>query len=203
MSWVSCQYLATKLNSEAFFRSPSLHAENSSIIGPIIGGVLAEPCKTLPSLFPAGTIWEKFPYLLPNLFSALAVFCGVIIGLLFLEETHEEKRHNRDRGLEFGKYLLSMLPWNHEKRVQLPIAKGDCQPLLVDTPELLPGYQSTENSPKLKSMSSRGLPEALDMPLPRVRGPSHNKVFTRTVMLNIISYGILALYEHTTSYLLM
>ncbi|KAL8399904.1 hypothetical protein RB594_000351 [Gaeumannomyces avenae] len=172
-----------------------------SIIGPIIGGALAEPCETLPSLFPRGSIWEKFPYLLPNLFSAIAVFLGVIIGILFLEETHEEKRLNRDRGVELGKYLLGLLPWNREKHVSTT-GKGDSQPLLMDTTEFLPGYRTNENSPQLVA---RDLPEALDLPpisgLPLPRAPA-GTIFTRPVVLNIVSYGILAFHTMTYDQLL-
>ena len=56
-----------------------------SIIGPAIGGALARPCISYPQFFAKGTIWDRFPYLLPNLFSAATVFIGVIVGLLFLQ----------------------------------------------------------------------------------------------------------------------
>jgi hypothetical protein len=42
-------------------------------------------------MFPKGTIFEKFPYLLPNFVCTVIVLCGLVIGILFLEETHAEK----------------------------------------------------------------------------------------------------------------
>ena len=76
----------------------------------MIGGALARPCISYPELFPSGTIWDRYPYLLPNLFSAFVVFVGVVNGILFLEETHAEKKLRRDRGLELGNWILARMP---------------------------------------------------------------------------------------------
>lgn len=86
----------------------------SSIFGPVIGGALARPCDSFPDYFPRGSVWDRYPYLLPNLFSVVVVCAGVVIGILFLEETHRELRHERDRGIELGNRLGSLVtrPWN-------------------------------------------------------------------------------------------
>ena len=81
----------------------------SSILGPALGGALAEPCLSYPGIFARGTIFDIFPYLLPNLICALVVICGVMVGVLFLEETHEEKRHRRDVGLDAGRWIVQKL----------------------------------------------------------------------------------------------
>jgi hypothetical protein len=61
-----------------------------SLIGPVIGGHLADPVKTLPSIFREGTLWETFPYLLPNLIVILIIITGGFLGLFFLEESHPQ-----------------------------------------------------------------------------------------------------------------
>ncbi|KFY49161.1 hypothetical protein V495_00680 [Pseudogymnoascus sp. VKM F-4514 (FW-929)] len=61
-----------------------------SIIGPIIGGYLAEPVKNYPSLFYEGTIWDKFPYLLPNLVVAMFLLSSCALRLTCSEEVHPE-----------------------------------------------------------------------------------------------------------------
>lgn len=55
-------------------------------IGPMLGGELVYPATFAPQIF-GGTIFDKHPYLLPNL--AYAIFAAIawIIGALFLEET--------------------------------------------------------------------------------------------------------------------
>ncbi|ORX41157.1 major facilitator superfamily domain-containing protein [Kockovaella imperatae] len=51
-------------------------------IGPLIGGAFSEPAKRLPALF-SGTLFDRFPYLLPALVSACVPVCTAI-GYLFL-----------------------------------------------------------------------------------------------------------------------
>ncbi|KAI5290797.1 hypothetical protein KEM52_000350, partial [Ascosphaera acerosa] len=67
-----------------------------SIIGPAMGGALAQPCDNYPSLFPRGSIFDSFPFLLPNLICVVILLVGITVGVLFLEETHPEKRYRRD-----------------------------------------------------------------------------------------------------------
>ncbi|KZL86598.1 major facilitator superfamily transporter [Colletotrichum incanum] len=168
-----------------------------SIVGPFIGGALARPVVTYPWLFDAGTIWDRYPYLLPNLFSAATVFCGVIIGLLFLEETHSERKKRRDPGVELGKRILS---WVSTKSCQIPARKAEKQALLDD--DELPGYRTTENSPQLVGSAS-AIPEPTEtLDLSDAANSDEvneqpKKIFTRPVILNIISYGILAFHTMT------
>lgn len=174
-----------------------------SIVGPVIGGALARPCVSYPEIFARGTIWDRFPYLLPNLFSAAAVFVGVVVGLLFLEETHAMKKLERDRGLELGNYLLGRLSKlrgcsrsssTPEKQALLEDkARKSYQTLglLSDSEsedESLPAYRSSENSPKLIPRDRRTV--VRNEP---VRISSDSKIFTKAVVMNIVSYGILAL----------
>ncbi|KAI0387688.1 MFS general substrate transporter [Hypomontagnella monticulosa] len=177
-----------------------------SIVGPMIGGALARPCISYPSLFPAGSIWDKYPYLLPNLFSAFIVLIGVINGILFLEETHCEKKLKRDRGLELGNWILSGLPifrkCTESRDEKSKLAEMEAEPLL-DHDEQLPGYQtnenSPENSPRLRSASVPSVAwDALDLE----NGQEDlnlgiSGIFTRPVVLNIVSFGILAFHTMT------
>ncbi|KAH8879706.1 MFS general substrate transporter [Thozetella sp. PMI_491] len=165
-----------------------------SIIGPMIGGALAEPVASFPGIFTPGGLFDRFPYLLPNLFSALCVFFGLIVGILFLEETHAEKKRQRDRGLEVGNFIISKIPscrWAGGER------KPEKQPLLAqldgEVDEDLPGYRSTESSPRLMP-----LPEPTNEPQDLSHSKAPAKIFTRDVVLNIVSYGILAF--HTMTY---
>ncbi|QVM08207.1 hypothetical protein D8B26_002900 [Coccidioides posadasii str. Silveira] len=77
-----------------------------SIIGPALGGALAQPCQNYPALFSGNSIFAQYPFLLPNLVCVVILVVGITIGILFLEETHGEKKHQRDRGLEAGEWLM-------------------------------------------------------------------------------------------------
>ncbi|PNP76268.1 hypothetical protein FNYG_10327 [Fusarium nygamai] len=180
-----------------------------SIVGPMIGGALARPCISYPEIFARGTIWDRYPYLLPNLFSAATVFFGVIIGLLFLDETHAEKKSQRDRGREIGDYLASRFGGvascngrgrSPEKQALLDGKQNvqylstSVRPGSAHSDEALPAYRSQENSPRLAPQpDTQSLNEAPLEPIV-VR---KSKTFTKPVIMNIISYGILAFHTMT------
>lgn len=169
-------------------------------MGPSLGGALAQPCTNYPAMFPRGTIFEKFPYLLPNLVCTVIVLCGLIIGILFLEETHAEKKYRHDPGLVVGRWVLGKV-----RRCATPKASrrekvvdfSEVQ-LLIDEDDQLPEYRTTEGSPHMSSTPSPEPQETLSLDslkdafiAPRQK-PAVGKAFTRQVVLNIIGYGILA-----------
>lgn len=158
----------------------------------MIGGALARPVISYPNLFSPGTIWEQYPYLLPNLFSAVAVFCGLVVGILFFEETHAGKKNRRDAGVELGKRITNWLAsTTGERRTK----KAEKQPLLEPEFDQLPAYRSTESSPQLTSTPESDSPEPLDLEGQQQASPEagSQRIFTKPVILNIVSYGILAL----------
>ncbi|KAI0803975.1 major facilitator superfamily domain-containing protein [Xylaria sp. FL0064] len=183
-----------------------------SIIGPMIGGALARPCISYPGLFSPGTIWDRYPYLLPNLFSAFVVLIGVINGFLFLEETHAQKKMQRDRGLELGDWILSKFTGfrkctePRDEKVKFS-DRDEIRPLL-DHDEQLPTYRTNENtpvnSPRLRSASVATIPQdSLDLTKAKdYVGVGISQTFTRPVVLNIISFGILAFHTMTFDQLL-
>ncbi len=61
-----------------------------TIVGPMIGGLFADPHVTYPHLFPAGSLFERFPYLLPNLICAGMLLMSILLGYFLLEETHPD-----------------------------------------------------------------------------------------------------------------
>lgn len=163
----------------------------------MIGGALARPCISYPDLFARGTIWDRFPYLLPNLFSACTVFVGVIIGILFLEETHAAKKNHRDRGREMGDYIASKfssirgLSCGNRTPEKQRLLREECFSADESSDdECLPQYQSQHCSPKLAPQAD---PEPVEAVPHQVPSAPPAKIFTKPVIMNIVSYGILAL----------
>lgn len=65
------------------------------IIGPILGGILADPVKSYPKLLGPGSllggkdgVWwmQHWPYALPNVLSAMFLFCAAVAVFLGLDE---------------------------------------------------------------------------------------------------------------------
>ncbi|KAJ5649031.1 uncharacterized protein N7484_002754 [Penicillium longicatenatum] len=159
-----------------------------SIIGPAMGGALAQPCDNYPGLFQRNTLFDRFPFLLPNLVCIVVLICGIIIGFLFLEETHPEIKHRRDFGRELGHWLISQC-WR--SRVQLPEDSDVEETKYFVYGDVPPEYESAESSPCLRPVSDV---RSTECDLEGQKTPAL-KVFSRQVILTIIAYGILAYHS--------
>lgn len=68
------------------------------IIGPAIGGYLAQPADKYPSLFPSGSLFDSYPYALPCLcISAIAVV-GFISCFFLPESLHNHEKDVESKG---------------------------------------------------------------------------------------------------------
>ncbi|KAK2768287.1 hypothetical protein FQN54_000140 [Arachnomyces sp. PD_36] len=165
-----------------------------SIIGPALGGTLAQPADNYPSWFSRGSLLDRFPFLLPNLVCTGVLIVGIIIGLLFLEETHAEKKYRRDIGLEVGRWLLGSRSWNRDSGSHTPLENSDedCQSLFEEPP---PGYSSTQATPRPSVQGpARETPEDVESNLDSQK-PGFSKAFTKQVIFCIVGYGILAYHS--------
>ena len=166
-----------------------------SILGPALGGALAQPCESYPSMFARDTIFDRFPFLLPNLVCTAILVCGVTIGILFLEETHEDRKHKRDLGLEAGRWISKHLKRRSKATLQSEKAETvnaeESDNLLQD--DLPPGYRTTEGSPCLPSSPNQSAKVvACNQQQINHSAKGMPKAFSRQVILNIVGYGILA-----------
>lgn len=126
-----------------------------------------------------------------------------MVGILFLEETHSEKKYRRDPGLEAGKWIISKFARCAESKGSRceKVAEADeiLSLLSDDSEDQPPGYRTTQGSPTLPSTASSQDPqEPLDLNdtntfVVQTRAkPAATKAFTKQVVINIIGYGILA-----------
>jgi len=76
-----------------------------SIVGPILGGALASPAVKLPNISGKIEFFKTFPYALPNLVSGVFFTIGISTGILFLRESLESRKHQKDYGRIVGSYL--------------------------------------------------------------------------------------------------
>ncbi|KAJ4221579.1 hypothetical protein NW759_006824 [Fusarium solani] len=95
-----------KYQSRAFLLLP-LSFNAASMLGPVLGGILADPSKTLPNYFGEGAIFDfqwirDYPFALPSMLNAFFLAVSTIITVLFLEETSKERRNLYDPGLHLA-----------------------------------------------------------------------------------------------------
>ena len=156
--------------------------------------------KNYPNLFAKGTILEKYPYLLPNAVSVFVVLIGLVVGILFLEETHEKKKFRRDPGLELGRWILRRIVPAKSEFVYSKLADANLDEIvtLINEDDVPRSYDTTHNVAK-----GKGIPVVPIMNEPPViehdyeaskpvSKPTARRAITPQVMLNVVSYGILA-----------
>jgi len=140
-----------------------------------------------------GTIFEEYPYLLPNVFCTIVVLFGLTVGILFLEETHEDRKYDHDRGREAGQWLSRKF-WKSDTDSTLDEKEASMDELKSMLGEHTQAYQSTSSSPTLCSTrtSISDVPSfILDKQIQRT--PTTREAFTKQICINIVCYGILAL----------
>ncbi|KAI1409928.1 MFS general substrate transporter [Hypoxylon sp. FL1857] len=92
-----------KYQSRAFLILP-ISFSVANTLGPLMGGLLADPATTLPGLFGEGAIWgfswiREYPYALPSVLNAVTLTVTTLIVFFFLEETSSKRKGKVDIGL--------------------------------------------------------------------------------------------------------
>ncbi|KAJ6017771.1 hypothetical protein N7451_001150 [Penicillium sp. IBT 35674x] len=181
-----------KYQSRAFLLLPMCF-NIGVIIGPVLGGTLADPVQSLPWLFGPGSLfggengvwWMKhWPYALPNLLSACFIFMSSLAIFFGLDESHEIARHRRDWGREVGKRIVRAFarrPLHYS-----PLTRsGQDASMYLD--------ENTEWSAPSSPVRARSQPPAV----PRKRA-GFRQIFTRNVVLTLLTHFLLAF--HTSAF---
>ena len=159
------------------------------IIGPVVGGFLADPLTSFPSIFGPGSLiggadgvgWMKtYPYALPNLFSGIFILTSALGIVLGLDETHEALRHRTDHGRQFGKWLYNRLSRTKQT---------------YEYTRLHDIADSQANDVDLEELSRTPVKPTTDPQIPTAKPKStFNKIFTRNVVLTLLTHFLLALH---------
>ncbi|KAF2815888.1 MFS general substrate transporter [Mytilinidion resinicola] len=173
-----------ELQPRAFSIMPLVYTLGA-IIGPMIGGALSNPLQTDPRK-PRGTKFlEKYPYALPNLIAAVLFLTGILTGFLFLQETLESKKNQRDIGIVLGKKLTAyfrrvvrtLTRKENTDREREPLlnkkSPGPATRPIDDEESFAANLTSTVQAPK----------------------PTYKDVLTTQTSLNLLVYALLALYS--------
>jgi MFS family permease len=206
-----------------------------SILGPVLGGAyrpaqstlivsLADPARQYPGWFGNSAFFTRFPYALPNLVVAALLLISSLFGFLFMQETHNLKKHKPDLGIQLRQYILSAFSTcigYFRKTVHNALmprhrsvsSASQISEFSDDDEEILPrrGHRRTGSEEPMLLSPTQGHPSAYyryrrrsssailrpivtNDPLPR---PKFTDILTKQVILNMVVYSGLAL--HTIS----
>ena len=155
-----------------------------TIIGPAIGGTLANPHHAWPTLFPEGSLFHRLPYLLPNLVCALLLLISVVLGYFLLEETHPDLRP-RDVVCPEVTYTSEEMPLNETsdavKRPAVDVRSGTYGTFNESDPPPSPAVEVWEKREDLTSPRS---------------------IFTKPIVALVIALSIFTYHSMTYDHLL-
>ena len=157
----------------------------------MIGGFLADPASSYPTLFPSESVWTSYPFLLPNLVVALLQVSSFTVVLLFLPETNPKLAGRSDLGLRVGEALAgSMGRGTRQERGQYAPLPTEQRPT-AQTLERAPD-EDDESAHELQAMTTEV--QQFD-PDTNVKTRLRHNSFTPQVVLQIISVSLLAFHK--------
>ncbi|KAK7190545.1 hypothetical protein DPSP01_005234 [Paraphaeosphaeria sporulosa] len=166
-----------ELQPRAFSIMPLVYTIGA-IFGPTLGGALSNPLRVDPRKPHGGSFFERFPYSPPNLVAAALFTIGIITGWLFLKESLEKRRHDRDLGLIIGaKITVFVRKVLHIPKKQKKL-NAEREPLLGQA-KLINDEEAVPNGPS--APEEEGSPRLKD-------------VLTYQTILNLVVYTLLAFY---------
>lgn len=149
-----------------------------SVFGPSFGGFFARPAEQYPGIFGGSWLFTTYPFLLPNLMACVFFFISVVVATLFLHETLETKRHERDWGLVLGEKISRRF-----KRKPRYVHERHHRPSFVD---------AEASAPLLPKSGAAGVVKKKPG---NTSTPTMREIFTPQVATNIIAYTFLALHS--------
>lgn len=180
-----------ELQPRAFSVMPMLWSVGS-ILGPSMGGLLANPYNVKPGEGgDSSNLLKRYPFALPNLVSGAFFLVGAVVGLLYLEETLETKKNRRDYGRILGSKLTGlyrrivsrvkqMLHPNSNPTTSKPGLASEADPLLRRD------SKDEEHAFPPKAIASR---KPVEQP------PSFREVLTPQACLNLLFFTLLAAHS--------
>ncbi|PON78119.1 Major facilitator [Parasponia andersonii] len=96
------------------------------IIGPAVGGFLAQPAEKYPNIFSKNSIFGRFPYFLPCFVISVLAFVVLIISLWFPETLHKHNGNSKSTSdsVEELEKISSLPDTNEEKKSKKSLFKN-------------------------------------------------------------------------------
>ncbi|ORY62134.1 major facilitator superfamily domain-containing protein [Pseudomassariella vexata] len=160
-----------KYQSRAFLILP-MSFNVAGILGPMMGGWLADPTKALPDLFGEGaplhcSLIVDFPFALPSIMNAVALALTGLAVVFGLEETSVAKRDKFDAGLHLWARFMSFV-------TRRPMHEGYSK------------LEWNENTNQLQTLSEK-LPVADTQPKHFTHSLPFSRIWTRNVIFTLVA----------------
>ena len=179
-----------KYQSRAFLLMPMCY-NVGAVFGPALGGLLADPAGTYPSVFGDVKWMKRWPYLLPNLASALTVFLSLITVVFSLDETLADGMDRRDYGRIFATKILRVL------RIRSTRVDGDIAYHQVPSSEPQTPLSAQIQSPRQDEESKVGLsPVKAPKKAPMTKLP-FRRIWTANVLFTLLAHFATAFHLGT------
>ncbi|KAJ9144615.1 MFS general substrate transporter [Pleurostoma richardsiae] len=163
-----------KYQSRAFLILP-MSFNVAGIVGPILGGFLADPATSLPDLFGEDGMlafqWIRdYPYALPSIINALFLTAATSVVFFFLEETSKERQGKFDLGLHLAARVKQAF-------MRSPTAQGYSEVQTWEAPDV--ALERLDNKSSVLLPPLRANKPAQKLPFRRI--------WTRNVILTLVT----------------
>ncbi|CAK3822118.1 related to MFS transporter [Lecanosticta acicola] len=160
------------------------------IVGPSVGGFFAEPAENFPNLVPRGGLFDRFPYLLPNVVCAALMAISIFAAYFCLEETHPD-----------------MQPWSTPQDLEETNARTPLIPAQASTTTPAVNLEQESSYGTFNPVDEEAVVEEWDVQpdgttrTPSIRSASDDKVFTKRVIMLTVALGIFTYHSMTYDHL--
>jgi len=203
-----CQIDGVSGHYDCAWRHNNMESANyRNLIGPVIGGILADPATNYPSLFPTNSIWTTYPFLLPNLAVASLQLLTFLLAFFLLEETHPNLTGKPDLGLRVGRAIAVMCTGRRsrttgsDRTYDYDPLNPDQQQDDIDNP-LEPDNQTSHL--ELQQINTGRSTDSLETTASTTSKDHNNdpndktppiRIFTTQIILQILSVSLLAFHK--------
>jgi MFS family permease len=183
-----------KFQSRAFLLLPMCF-NIGVVIGPILGGFLADPIQAFPGIFGDNSIiggkngvgWMRtFPYALPNLVSAIFITGSALSVILGLDETH---RAFRNKPADYGRRLGKKIAACFTRKERYEYTQLDPESSTQETPTSI--EMTWPRTPTARPVPELNLTKVDSVQPAKL---AFRKIFTRNVLYTLLSHFLLAFH---------
>lgn len=161
----------------------------------MIGGTLAEPVRRFPKVFRPGTLWETYPFLLPNFIVTTLLALGWILIFLLLRETHWNFCNRADPGIQISEFLGVTIRRYFTRGPDVGVEQSE------DTEALFNSHRRRQNegetSVELERLCASDEFEARrELPIP------HQSPYSYQIIFQVLSVSMMAFHKVSSDILI-